>query len=132
MSPRRRTLMCSAVGSRPRAAHRHGGRVSRLRPWGLVAGAPGTLAGLAIVNLLWAFLSTSRGGLLTATACFAFILLQVRSTGRRVVILAGVVLIGLLLASYFTPLQQTAVQRLSLLFDRSAALQTRTSVAPTW
>jgi len=86
-----------------------------------------SLAGLAIVNLLWAFLSTSRGGLLTATACFAFIILQVRSTGRRVVILAGVVLIGLLLASYFTPLQQTAVQRLSLLFDRNAALQTRTS-----
>jgi hypothetical protein len=85
------------------------------------------LAGLAIINGLWAFLSTSRGGLLTAALCLAFIAFQIRSRRRRGVILAGTVVLGVVVTSFFAPLQQTAVQRLSLLFDPTAAARTRTS-----
>ena len=85
------------------------------------------LASLAIVNALCAFLSTSRGGLLTAAACLVFIGVQVRGHRRRALILGATVVMGIVVTSFFAPLQQTALQRLSLLVDRTAAVQTRTS-----
>lgn len=85
------------------------------------------LSGLAIVNLLWTFLSTSRGGLMTGTACLIFLALQVQNARRRAVLIIGTLLLGITLTSLFTPLQQSAIQRLTLLFDSSARLRDRTS-----
>ena len=82
---------------------------------------------LAVVNLLWAFLSTSRGGLLTGVACLAFIAFQLRGGRQRLLVLGSTVAVGLLLTSMFAPLQHTAIQRFSLLFDRNSGLEARTS-----
>ncbi len=82
---------------------------------------------LAVVNLLWAFLSTSRGGLLIGLACLTFIGFQAQGGRRRALILGSAVVGGLLVTSVFTPLQRTAVERFSLLFDQNAGLRTRTS-----
>ena len=85
------------------------------------------LGALAIVNLLWAFLSTSRGGLLTGLAGVAFIWFQVQDGRRRALMLGGSVALALVVTAAFTPLQRTAVQRFSLLFDQRSGLEARTS-----
>jgi O-antigen ligase len=85
------------------------------------------LGALAATNLLWAFLSTSRGGLLTAAACGVFMLLDIRSARRRFVLAAVGVMIGLAATALFTPLQESATERFRLLFDSSASTRNRTS-----
>ena len=82
---------------------------------------------LAAANLLWTFLSTSRGGLITAAICALFLLLAVRSAGRRLVLVASSVVLAVVVMSSFTKLQESAVARFELLFDSSASSRLRTS-----
>ncbi len=82
---------------------------------------------LAATNLLWTFLSTSRGGLITAGICALFLLFAVRSAGRRVVLVASSVLLAVVVLSSFTRLQESAVARFQLLFDSSVSSRLRTS-----
>lgn len=85
------------------------------------------LGALAAANLLWAFLSTSRGGLITASICALFVLLAVRSTRRRIMLVVSAALIAAVAFSSFTKLQESAVERLELLFDSSVSSRLRTS-----
>lgn len=82
---------------------------------------------LAATNLLWTFLSTSRGGLITAGICALFLLFAVRSAGRRLVLVASSVLLAVVVMSSFTKLQESAVARFQLLFDSSVSSRLRTS-----
>jgi O-antigen ligase len=85
------------------------------------------LGALAIVNLFWAFLSTSRGGLFVGACCMIFLALEVRSAKRKLLLLGGAVLSAVVIASTLTELQQHALQRLTLLFSSEANLHERTS-----
>lgn len=82
---------------------------------------------LAATNLLWTFLSTSRGGLITAGICALFLLFAVRSAGRRLVLVASSALLAVVVMSSFTKLQESAVARFQLLFDSSVSSRLRTS-----
>lgn len=82
---------------------------------------------LAATNLLWTFLSTSRGGLITAAICALCLLFAVRSTRRRFVLLVSSVLLAVVVMSSFTKLQESAVARFRLLFDSSVSSRLRTS-----
>jgi O-antigen ligase len=84
------------------------------------------LALLAVINALWVFLSASRGNLLIAAVCLAFVLTGMR---LRRALGFGIVaaLVSVVVLSQFTTLQERAVERLHLLTDPSESVHLRTS-----
>jgi O-antigen ligase len=85
------------------------------------------LALLATVNVVWVFLSGSRGSLLIALVCLSFIAVQMRKRGRSLPIVAAVLLIALGVASQFVERKALAVQRLNRLLDSQHSWTSRTS-----
>jgi hypothetical protein len=85
------------------------------------------LGGLAVINGLWAFLSTSRGGFLAAGVCMAFLLFEVRDVRKRAVLVVGAALLVVAVTSAFSELGQQAAGRIAILFDSSARMRARTS-----
>ncbi len=86
-----------------------------------------TLMGLATVNVVWVFLSGSRGGLLIAAFCLAFLGAAVRPLVRRAAFLIIGVLLAVAVASQFAHLQAAVLNRLGVLLDRDRPLVSRTS-----
>jgi O-antigen ligase len=85
------------------------------------------LAALAAVNILWVFLTASRGSLLVASFCALFLIYSVPSVGRRAVVVGTLAVLGLVASSHFTNLQDTAIARLEALVDPTRSLASRTS-----
>lgn len=81
---------------------------------------------LALVNGVWVFLSGSRGDLLIAAMSFAFLLAML---DVRRAVLFGIVaaLVGIVLLSNFTTLQNRAITRFHLLTDTNQPIRVRTS-----
>jgi O-antigen ligase len=73
------------------------------------------------------FLSTSRGSLLIATVCLAFLVLLAPNLRRSAVYVAIGGLTCLALLSQFSSFEVTTMQRVQLLFDPSQSARTRTS-----
>jgi Lipid A core - O-antigen ligase and related enzymes len=88
---------------------------------------PLVLTSLAGVLLVWVFLSGSRGSMLVAAACGAYLVFAMRGIGRRVALVAVTALALLATATQFTDLQQQSLERVRLLFDSRARLVDRTS-----
>jgi len=99
---------------------------------GLLSGRRGprgqiTLLLLATVNVVWVFLSGSRGGLLIAAACLALLVVAVRPLRRRVAFSTVGLLLAVAIATQFADLQTFGLQRIGVLFDRDRPLVSRTS-----
>jgi O-antigen ligase len=82
---------------------------------------------LATVNIVWVFLTGSRGGLLMALFCSSFLLLEVRGFSRRLLIVALASLLGVAVVSQFTALQEKTIHRVEKLFDTKYSMAGRTS-----
>ncbi len=85
------------------------------------------LALLATVNFVWVFLSGSRGALLVAIFCMAFVILEMRSFSHRLALLIVAVVLGLAVSYQFVDLQTRALTHIKVLLDPSLSELTRTS-----
>ncbi len=85
------------------------------------------LGGLAIANTGWVFLSGSRGSLLITTWCLLFLLIEVRSLKRQLLLVCASGLVALVMVTMFTDLQEYSLGRIELLFDDSQDMDRRTS-----
>ncbi|HET9985617.1 MAG TPA: O-antigen ligase family protein [Longimicrobiales bacterium] len=86
---------------------------------------------LAAANLVWTFLSASRGGLLGALCCVAFLAVLTRGGWYRAALALGLGLVVILALGRVSPrlatLEEHAVGRVRLLFDPHARITDRTS-----
>ena len=82
---------------------------------------------LATINYTLAFLSGSRGTLLTATGCGLFLLILMRRMRRGWIVVLAAGLVALAVTTQFTDLQTRAVKRINLLWDPQQRLVDRTS-----
>ncbi len=85
------------------------------------------LPGLAVVNTGWVFLTGSRGGMLIALCCLLFLFHTMRSLAQRVVMIAGVVMVGVFLTAQFAQQRDYSLGRLMRLMDSSRSMDNRTS-----
>ena len=88
---------------------------------------PLTVAVLAGAAFVGAFLSGSRGGMLAAAVCMLYVTAGMRGLRRRTTLLIATGVVALAAVTQFSDLQQYALARLELLFDRRAAVEDRTS-----
>ncbi len=86
-----------------------------------------SLALLAGVNLMWVFLTGSRGSLLVGVLAGLFLIHSTPTLGRRAVVLASLAIVGLGSSAHFTKLQDFAVHRWEVLVDPTRSLASRTS-----
>jgi O-antigen ligase len=82
---------------------------------------------LAAVNVVWVFLSTSRGGLLVSILCLLFLMLNMPGLSRRIFFLVGAVLIGSYITSHFAESQTKTIERVEKLVDPNLSADSRTS-----
>lgn len=85
------------------------------------------LGALAMVNLAWIFLSGSRGGLLIGLVCLAFMATRPSARSLRVMIAAGVALVGSVLTTLFAAQQGNSLHRIDKMFDSNYSWSGRTS-----
>jgi len=81
-----------------------------------------TLLSLAVVNLMWIFLSGSRGTLLIGACCVIVLLLTMRGLRQRTVALVSGALIMIVAAAHFSQMQERATFRLFKLFTTDEPL----------
>jgi O-antigen ligase len=86
-----------------------------------------TLALLAALNVVWVFLSGSRGALLVAILGVLLLFWATRGLSRRATILGTVLVAALVVSAQFADLQAGALGRLSKLADADRSLSNRTS-----
>lgn len=89
----------------------------RLAPLGL----------LAALNFCWVFLTGSRGGTLIATCSLMIVLASMRGLGKRTLLASIAVLIGAVVLTQFSDLQEFATGRILKLFDQRYTISQRTS-----
>jgi hypothetical protein len=82
---------------------------------------------LAIANMLWVFLSGSRGSMLVALCCLAYLLSTSKGVSRQAVFVLVAPLAAMAALSTFGGLQEHAMHRITKLFDSSYSLAGRTS-----
>jgi hypothetical protein len=82
---------------------------------------------LALADLLWVFLSASRGSMMVGTICLIFLLTTTTGFSRRALFMTVAPVLGLTALTLFGDLQQHALQRISKLFDTSYSMSGRTS-----
>lgn len=81
-----------------------------------------TLLSLAVVNLMWIFLSGSRGTLLIGACCIIVLLLTMRGLRQRTVAICCGALIIFVAAARFSQMQERATFRLFKLFTTDEPL----------
>ncbi len=81
-----------------------------------------TLLSLAVVNLMWIFLSGSRGTLLIGVCCTIVLLLTMRGLRQRTVAIVCGALIIVVAAAHFSQMQERAAFRLFKLFTTDQPL----------
>lgn len=81
-----------------------------------------TLLSLAVVNLMWIFLSGSRGTLLIGVCCMILLLLTIRGLRQRTVAILCGSLIVIAAAAHFSQMQERATFRLFKLFTTDQPL----------
>ena len=82
---------------------------------------------LAAVNFVCVFLSSSRGSLLIALCCLLFLAMKIPKLSQRAFLVVMGVLLGFLISTQFTNLQEDSLKRLDLLFSSSGQIGYRTS-----
>ncbi|MEZ5396155.1 MAG: O-antigen ligase family protein, partial [Bryobacterales bacterium] len=82
---------------------------------------------MAVANLLWIYLSGSRGGLITAVICFLYILHSTRGVSAKWFGLASALVIGLITIQTFGKMNENAAHRYTKLFDDELSDTNKTS-----
>ena len=85
------------------------------------------LVGLAAMNIVWVFLSGSRGGLMIAATALFFILVAVRGSGKKVLYVAAAVAVAILVSGWFADRQTAAMTRFEKLWSSDETSDARTS-----
>ena len=85
------------------------------------------LLGLAAADLLWVFLSGSRGNTLIALCCAVYLLVATRGVGRRVIGLGMAFLVAMAIWTTFPVVRENAFARVEKLTDEQRSLSNRTS-----
>jgi hypothetical protein len=73
------------------------------------------LLALAATNLMWIFLSGSRGTLAIGALCFVSLMIGMRGMRQRTVALVGAVMLALVVLSHFSELQDRTIHRITKL-----------------
>lgn len=81
-----------------------------------------TLLSLAVANLMWIFLSGSRGTLLIGACCVIVLVLTMRGLRQRTVAIVCGALIMVVAAAHFSKMQERATFRLFKLFTTDESL----------
>lgn len=85
------------------------------------------LALLATVDMVWVYLTGSRGGIVLGLLAMLYLFLQLKSGGARLaVVFAGILFAGVLTAR-FSGLDEYTMHRVSKVLDRSTGWRERTS-----
>lgn len=82
---------------------------------------------LALVNLVWVFLSGSRGGMLIGLVCAIFLLASTQEKSHRLSLFAVAPAAVAILLGLFSALTDTSLHRVTMLFDSERDLESRTS-----
>jgi O-antigen ligase len=82
---------------------------------------------LALVNLVWIFLSGSRGTLIVGLVCMVYIIFSTRSKAQQIGYLALGALIAVFVTLNFAELNQTSMHRINKLLDPEQSMTGRTS-----
>jgi hypothetical protein len=85
------------------------------------------LVGLAAINLVWVFLSGSRGGMLIGAVGLVFLLTAVRGSGKKMLYIASAVAVAMMLSGWFADRQNAAVMRFEKLWSPDETSDGRTS-----
>ena len=85
------------------------------------------LLAFAAINFAWVFLSGSRGSLLVATLCGAYLFLATRSLTWKSVMVVMVFLLGVWVTANFVDQQAYMVSRIQMMFDPTIPEAKRTS-----
>jgi O-antigen ligase len=85
------------------------------------------LLALAVINMLWVFLSGSRGNMATGLFVLLFLLTRIRRFSTAALVLSAAVGVALLASSFFVEQQQFVLHRLQRSFDPNVSLNSRTS-----
>lgn len=81
-----------------------------------------TLLALGAINLVWIFLSGSRGNLLIGSLCFLVLLVGLKGTRQRTIALMCAAFMALVAAVHFGKMQERAIHRLTKLFTTEHGL----------
>ncbi|MEM7348560.1 MAG: O-antigen ligase family protein, partial [Chloroflexota bacterium] len=82
---------------------------------------------LAGTNLIWVFLSGSRGSLLGGVFCIIFLLLIMKGISTRLLVLGIGTLMALAVVTQFTDFQDQTLRSLDKLFNSDASISGKTS-----
>jgi hypothetical protein len=82
---------------------------------------------LALLNLVWVFLSGSRGTLLVALVCMAYLIFSMRSKIQQIGYLVFGALLAVVVILNFSTLNETAMHRINKLLDPDQSMVGRTS-----
>ena len=82
---------------------------------------------LAAVNLVWIFLSGSRGNILIALLCLIFLIIEARKISWISLITISLLVTGYLVTQQFLEQQSYALGRIERMFDTDFTLSERTS-----
>ena len=82
---------------------------------------------IAAINLVWVFLSGSRGGLLIGATALLFILTALRGSVKKVTYVAVATALALLVSAWFTTRQTAAMERFEKLWSPEETSDGRTS-----
>jgi O-antigen ligase len=82
---------------------------------------------LALLNLMWVFLSGSRGTLMVGLVCMAYLIFSMRSKVQQVGYLVFGALLVVLVTLNFAALNETAMHRINKMLDSEESMVGRTS-----
>lgn len=85
------------------------------------------LIALASICMVWVFLSGSRGGLFISLGAMLFLISAMKGSGKKVLYLAAAILAGVLVAGWFSELENSSLTRLEKLLSSEETADARTS-----
>ena len=85
------------------------------------------LVSLAAVNMVWAFLSGSRGGLFIASVALLFFLVSMKGVTKRLAYVAGAMAVAVVVSGWFADQQDATVRRLERMWSADETADSRTS-----
>lgn len=82
---------------------------------------------VAAIDMVWVYLSGSRGGIVLGALGVLYVLFRLRSGAGRIAAVAAGVLLAVVVTARFTGLEQYTIHRVSKALDASEGLRERTS-----
>lgn len=82
---------------------------------------------LVVANVVWVILSGSRGGMTIAASCLLYLLTGIPGVSSRIIILAGGVMLGGVIASHFAEQSEYVAARFDKSVSSDVSMSSRTS-----